>query len=217
MWNMSHEQKQRCAVYNAVYGLPFNQINPGADGGVDELRRHMRVDYKEPHPFKPGEMGYAQWFMVVDDDQYYEDGAGGLVTKARDDKGLKLWREQIPKWRRPEPKLLESGYQTDAKPLKINDDTGNSLMMIYVQVGLPSEGQFTLDEKVEIQLPEQYKSANLPALVQEGGAAAWHALQDKKASIEKDLGVPVKEFTGVKRNPNGAKSLRDLRKAKMRR
>ncbi len=186
VWNMSHEQKQRCEVYNRVYGLPFKQINPGAAGGIDELRRLMRVDYKQPHPFKPGVMGYSQFFLIVADDQYYEEGVGGLVSKAKDDKGLSLWRYQIPRYRWQELKIVESGVRSDVKPLKIHDDTANSLMMVYVEMAL-GPGNYNKDEQVEIMLPDNYRADKISETIQQGGAGAWHALQDTKHEIRQEL------------------------------
>jgi len=185
-WNMSHEQKQRCEVYNRVYGLPFKQINPGAAGGIDEMRRLMRVDYKQPHPFKPGEMGYSQFFLVVADDQYYEDGVGGMVSNAKDDKGLKLWRYQLPRYRWQDLKLTESGMRPDSKPLKIHDDTANSLMMVYVELGM-GPGRYSKEEQVEIMLPDNYRADKLGETIQLGGAGAYHAFQDTKHDIRREL------------------------------
>jgi hypothetical protein len=158
-WHMSHEQKTIRQTYRATYGLPFQACNPGASGGVDQIRHYLRVDYEQAHPFKPGEKGLAGLYFIVDDDQYYAVEDGEHVSQARDDRGLKLWREQFPEWQWRQLNLTDLGLQQD-KPVKFNDDCGNSLMMIAAHLGLQPL-PLTEEEKTELALPSGLKREHL--------------------------------------------------------
>lgn len=147
MWHMSHEQKTIRDNYIINYGLPFSPCNPGASGGVEQIRSYLRVDYGQPHPFRPGAKGMAGFYFIVDDDQAYTIRDGQTDSQARDDRGLKLWREQFPEWIWRDPTLTESGLQSD-KPVKVNDDAGNTLMMIFAHFAM-SAAPMTHDQKLE--------------------------------------------------------------------
>ena len=157
-WCASHEQASNRHIYARSYGLPYSACNPRADGGVKELQRRLKVDYSQDHPFKPGEKGLAGFYCIVDDDQYYRIEDNDLVSEARDDQGLKLWREQFPEWVWRDLALTDLGLQPE-KPVKVNDDAGNSLMMIYVHNPRPQP--LTTEEKVEAAIPEKLRVDNL--------------------------------------------------------
>lgn len=150
MWRMSHEQKTIRDVYAQYYGLPFEACNPGAAGGIQQLRSHLRTDYDLPHLFRPEQNGLTGFYLIVADDQR-ED--------ARDDRGLKLWRDQFPEWIWRQMGLTETGLRPD-KPIKVNDDAGNSLMMIYHDQALRA-APLTYREKVERAIPEHLRIENL--------------------------------------------------------
>lgn len=159
LWHMSHEQKTIRMTYNSIYGLPFQACNPGASGGIDQLRHYLKVDYSQDHPFKPGERGLAGLYFIVDDDQYYEIDGSEAVSQARDDRGLKLWREQFPEWTWRQLNLTDLGLQQD-KPVKLHDDCGNSLMMITAHFGLEPL-PLSEQEKTELTLPAGLSRENL--------------------------------------------------------
>jgi hypothetical protein len=157
MWHMSHEQKTIRDNYIINYGLPFSACNPGASGGVEQIRSYLRVDYSQPHPFKPGEKGLAAFYFIVDDDQALDADGGSL---AKDDKGLKLWREQIPEWIWRDPTLTELGMTAD-KPVKVNDDSGNTLMMIFAHFSL-NTAPMTHDQQLEAGISARLRAENAP-------------------------------------------------------
>lgn len=138
-WAASHEQKNIREIYNTVYGLPFWGVNPGADGGVSEINAAFQIDFTVPDPFRSGQMGYAGFYLIVDDDQLIEP---------RDDRGLKLWREQFLDWSMRETRETPTGL-TDDKPQKIHDDTGNTLMMVWVHSQNLCPAPLTYYEKIE--------------------------------------------------------------------
>lgn len=180
LWHMSHEQKTVRTTYQSIYGLPFTACNPGADGGIEQLRHFLRVDYTQPHPFKPGERGLAGFYVIVADDQ---------LEEARDDFGFKLLRDQWPEWIWRDVQLTELGLQAD-KPIKVNDDVGNSLMMIYVhfQTGATPLSD---EERDESRLPDYLRDL---AKLQEGDnpdgriAARRHALAVMKQERDEEEG-----------------------------
>ena len=173
MWHMSHEQKTIRQGYHAYYGLPFQGCNPGASGGVDELGRRLKVDYRVPHPFKPDVMGRAGMYCIVADDQ---------LEAARDDRGLKLWREQFPEWQWVDPRLTDTGINPE-KPMKVNDDAGNSLMMYFVHLR-PGIMALTHDEQREQQLPDGLKEEQvIEAVKQAGPADAWRFEAPRKLAL----------------------------------
>lgn len=142
MWHMSHEQKTIRDGYRIFYGLPFVACNPGASGGVGEIGRRLKVDYSVDHPFKPGQKGRAGMYLVVDDDQ---------LDVARDDRGLKLWRDQFPEWQWVDLGLTDSGLKPE-KPMKVHDDAGNTLMMYFVHLGADI-APVSMEERIEAKLP----------------------------------------------------------------
>lgn len=152
-FGMSHEQKSNCEVYGASYGLPYQQINPGATGGISDLNRDFTLDLNAPDPFRPGETGLATLYLVVDDDQ---------LESPIDDYGLKLWREQFLDWSWRETKETPTGLSDD-KPAKVFDDAGNSLMMLYVHSQNLKPVPLTLEERIENAIPIPLREDTLRA------------------------------------------------------
>jgi hypothetical protein len=151
-WCMSHEQGTIRKNYRDNYGLHFIACNPGATGGIEQLRRFLRVDYSQPHPFRPGSAGLTGMYFIVDDDQ---------LPDGKDDRGLALWREQFPEWSWRQLNLTETGLQQD-KPIKVHDDTGNSLMMIMHHFSLAA-ARLSEAEQIEVALPEGWRAHNAPS------------------------------------------------------
>jgi hypothetical protein len=161
LWHMSHEQKTIRDNYLLNYGLPFSACNPGASGGVEQIRSYLRTDMDQPHPFRKGEAGLAGFYFIVDDDQGVRMQDGEAVSLARDDRGLKLWRDQFPEWIWRDPTLSEAGLQAD-RPVKVNDDAGNTLMMIFAHFAL-STASLTAEQEVEAALPSRLRAGEAPA------------------------------------------------------
>lgn len=125
-WRMSHEAKSARDIYRLVFGLPFQPSNPGAAGGVDMLNHLMMVDETRAHPFKEGVMGFTRFFLIVDDEKALEPTS--VIPDDLHDSDLA--RYQLKRWRNLPPKLSESG-EVERGLLKVNDDYGNGLMMLY--------------------------------------------------------------------------------------
>lgn len=148
----SHEQNNNALkVYRQVYGLPFQPVNPGADGGVELLNSLMKVDRTAPHAFKPDErgedglyrLGFSRFYLLV------EDADAAAPPKNANPQGLHdsaLARHQLGRWRYLNVRDNESG-EVERGPEKRNDDYGNGLMMC-VHDGLPSAASLSYEEKL---------------------------------------------------------------------
>jgi len=123
----------------------------------------MRIDWELDHPFRPGEKGYTQWFLVAPDgEEEYRKGV--FRPKAYPEAFLSddlhdsdLARFQFRNWRYAEPKLTETGERID-EPLKMLDDFCNTLQ--FWAVGAPLTGtSLTLEQKVDLLIPQETKEA----------------------------------------------------------
>lgn len=153
MWHMSHEAKAVRDIYRIVYGLNFQACNPKRDGGVAQLRHYFRTDYSQPHPFRVGEPGLSRMYLIVENEEERKRPTG--------DSGMKLAREQLPEWRWRPDTLTAKGF-LDERPLKINDDVGNMLMMIFTHFRL-SATPLTSTEQFEAAMPKHLRYSELLA------------------------------------------------------
>lgn len=178
VFRCSHERTDVQKVYRTVFGLPFQGINPGSDGGTDTLNLLQRVDYKLAHPIVPGKMGYTRFFLVVPDDEArpcltidlkpVTYGDGRIVyepmpyrdTLTPDELvDYDLFRFQMRNWRLRDPYLTSKG-EVEGELLKMNDDFGNGLMMLFYD-GCVQAVPLTGEEKVEAAIPAGYHTEEL--------------------------------------------------------
>jgi hypothetical protein len=180
VFRCSHERTDVQKVYRTVFGLPFQGINPGSDGGTDTLNLLQRVDYKQKHPIVAGKMGYTRFFLVTHDDesrpcltidmQPVTYGDGRIVYEPMpyrdsltpielvDDD---LFRYQCKNWRLRDPYLTAKG-EVEGDILKMNDDFGNGLMMLFYD-GCVQAVPLTGDEKLEAAIPQGYRHEEIYA------------------------------------------------------
>lgn len=149
LWHASHEAKAVRDVYRIVYRIPFQACNP-AKGGIEQMRHYLHLDMSEDHPFRPDTKGRAMWYWIVEDKQ---------KLQPRNDAGLKLWREQFPRWRMKPTHLTDAGWQSE-RPVKANDDCGNSLQMLTMHWSL-TPAPLTQVQKFEAAMPEHLRYDNL--------------------------------------------------------
>jgi hypothetical protein len=155
----SHEQaNDALRIYNDCFGLPFQPANPGEGGGIEWINHYQKVDYERPHPFKPGQMGYARFFLVVKKEQAAYPSA---VTPDRLH-GSDLARYQFKHWRNRPIKVSESGA-IEYGPMKMNDDYGNLLMMQFFD-GAPQAAPMTEGERITALTPPEsrFESLRIP-------------------------------------------------------
>lgn len=142
-------------VFRTVFGLPFHGINPGADGGVDRINMLQKVDYSVEHPFKSDHMGWSNFFLVVDDDQSDSNVIKRPVPfndalTPNDVHDAELFRYQMREWRYRDPHLTIQG-ELEGQLLKLNDDYGNGLMMLFYDNAVKA-ASLTKDETREERL-----------------------------------------------------------------
>jgi hypothetical protein len=158
VWRASHEAKSERMTLRAKHNLPFIAGQSGKHDGISQWRHYLRSDKTQPHPFWPDEelepgvyrLGRPHFFDVVDDDQ---------LIGPRDDKGLKLHREQVLAWRYRKVQLTDSGLQAE-QPVKAYEDTCDSTRFITAEWG-PEPAPLTEEEKRELALPAGLKRETL--------------------------------------------------------
>lgn len=153
MFHMSHEARAVRDIHRMVYGLNWVACNPKRDGGVEQMRHYLRMDYSEPHPFIHGEMGRGRMYLIVSD--------GEQRRVARDDDGHKLVRYQWSEWRRRPTQLTAKGFLDD-RPLKMDDDCGNAAMMVFTHFNLRAT-PLTSAEEFESRIPVESRYSTLLA------------------------------------------------------
>lgn len=154
---MSHEAKAACDVYRMVYGLPFRQTNPGADGGLEYLNTLTHVDRTRPHQFKPDELdkdglyklGATLFFLLVEDNKAQAPPKGASAASLQDSDRA---RHQLRRWRNIPEKVSETGA-VERGPMKADDDFGNMLMMRYWD-GIPPAAPLDYEEKLQAHSPK---------------------------------------------------------------
>jgi len=161
--DMSHEASTPRKIYATIYGMGMRPVNPKKHGGIELINREMQVDYDTPHPFRPDEMGYTRWFMVVPDDKtrpYTNNGATvyrpksyPLAMQTKDLNDDDLFRFQFSNWRYREPQLTASGETID-DPLKLFDDAGNLVQMFSVGSSLVGTS-LNKEQKIRMLMPRQ--------------------------------------------------------------
>lgn len=180
VFRCSHERTDVQRVFRLVFGLPFHGINPGSDGGVDTLNLLQRVDYTQDHPIIRNKKGYTRFFLVVDDDPLkpcltidlepitygegrivYEPAAYRESLTPDELMDADLFRYQCKNWRLRDPYLTSKG-EIEGDLLKMNDDFGNGLMMLFHD-GCVQAVPLTGEEKVEAAIPDGYHQAELQA------------------------------------------------------
>ncbi|MDQ3755980.1 MAG: hypothetical protein M3371_14765 [Acidobacteriota bacterium] len=156
-WRMSHERTDLRQLYEEVYGLPFEGVNPGRDGGIETLNHYLQVEVSAPHPFRPGQRGFTRFFLVVADERAAYP-ADVLPDKLHDSD---LARYQFAHWRHVPLRLTEAGViERGAK--KENDDFGQMLQMLFFDNGVRA-APLTDDERRLAQLPDYLRPAEVMA------------------------------------------------------
>lgn len=182
MLHMSHEAKTARNVYRNVYGLPFEPCNPGASEGVEEMNHFQRVDYDTPHPFRPGWMGYARYYVIV---RRRLDAPPMMPpATAEADEDARLLDYQFDRWKWRAPTLGEAGLLPE-KPLKQQDDHGNVGMMLFKHFRMEA-APLTAKQRIEEALPDENKQQAILALPAEDQPGAVMKRQMLIAKIERE-------------------------------
>jgi hypothetical protein len=208
-WNvrggaMSHSEDTIREILNA-YGIRLTPSNPAQYEEIDNIDRDFLVDYAEEHPFRPGVMGYTRMFIVVPDwkdcpeaEIRIDERTGKKIyppVPCPDDLSPEnlhdeaLMRYQFMNWRTRPPTLTETGEQIDGI-LKLNDDFGQGLQMLYKAKRITN---VPLDEKavVEAHTPASLSEAAIEQAPEDTRDLILQARILKQEEIRKDLRKPV--------------------------
>lgn len=177
MGEMSHEQDTVRKIYGSVYGLGMRACNPRTHGGMDLINADMRIDYNEPHLFRPETQGYTRFHVVVPDDKtkdayrvangkpVYHPRPYPLAIETSNLVDSDLCRFHFSNARMRPPKLTESGEAIDQIE-KIYDDFYQMLAMLFYG-GKLTGTSLTEDQKVELLIPESVKEMSAVAKTSE--------------------------------------------------
>jgi hypothetical protein len=178
LWQMSHEKTGEMMTLNRKYKIPFTKFRHyRAEDGVSQWRHLSKVNTEKPHPFREGTMGDCLLFYIVDDDQ---------LQVAKNDRGHKLLREQVPTWEYVPIKITDSGL-TQEKPSKINDDVCDALKGVFASFG-PASTQLTVEEKFVESIPEQFQPKENPT-ANEVMARQMYLIKRMRELDEKKVGI----------------------------
>lgn len=207
LFRASHDREDVRRVYRTVFGLPFQPANPTSDGGVDTLNLLMKVDYNSEHPFKQGEKGFSNFYLVVDDDFSKPvnllgkmDTLHGLDTtvfepvsfpealRPDDLHDEDLFRYQMANWRFRDPYLTVKG-EHEGEILKINDDFGQGLQMLFFDAAV-RPAPLTKDETLVAMLPPALQPQAVAEEEPDKRSLLLVAQQIKARELRKELNRP---------------------------
>ena len=158
-WQMSHEATSEMLTLRMRYGFPFTKLTHyKAKDGITQWNHLSMSDYTQPNPFKDDEKGEDdQWFYgrpqiyyIVDDEQ---------LVMPRDDRGMKLLREQVSTWEWVPTKITDTGL-TEERPSKVNDDTCDTVKALLYYLHATTAAPLTEQEKLVERMPESVREAD---------------------------------------------------------
>ena len=180
-FRMSHEREDVRAVYRSAFGLPFQGVNPGKDGGIEWINHYMQVDYEAQHPFRPEQKGFTRFFLIVGDDKraYPAQPAPDHLHDSD------LARYQLKHWRNSPPQLNSLGI-VERGPEKMSDDIGNGLMMLFHDNSVQA-APLSRAEKMEEALPASLRQEAIAAMDDrdKGGAIMRRQMEMEKKEHER--------------------------------
>lgn len=157
---LSHEKLGERLVLNREHGWHFVTCDSGKTAGIPQWRHFLKSDRTQPHPFHRDEkavdglwkLGRPAWFDIVDDDQFFVP---------RDDRGLKVHRDQAFNWRLKPEKLTESGV-TVQQPMKADEDSCDATRMCTAAPSFgPVQRPMTQAEKIQAVIPQGFHKSEL--------------------------------------------------------
>ena len=166
LWRMSHEALSERKTYRVKHHFPFLACKSGKTDGLSQWRHYLRADRSRAHPFHADErqadglwrLGCPAFFDVVDDDQ---------LISPRNDRGLRLFREQALLWQWKPTPLTDAGMAKD-EPVKAFEDTCDATRMAFAEFA-PGVAPLTEFERIEQQLPEGWRAGSEP----DAPAGSW--------------------------------------------
>lgn len=165
-WLMSHEAKSERNGYRKK-GLPFIPWGMDANGGIDQVRRHLKIQAKDKlNPFGKRDRfnhplyGHPLLMMLVDDDQLHH---------AKDDRGLARHRSEIAGYSWYLPKAGD--VPAKLHPQMLFNDAMDTIRC-YAEREFPRSLPLTETEKITAATPEEYRPEALAAIPDEAARVA---------------------------------------------
>lgn len=155
---MSHEKLGERLVLAQKHRWTFQPCDSAKTAGIPQWRHYLLPDRTKPHPFHRDEkeldgrwkLGCPSYFEIVDDDQF--------ITP-RDDKGLKVHRNQAYGWKMRKVEETKSGMTVE-QPMKAEEDTCDSVRMLFTAFG-PLQKPMTPSQKLNALIPRGYRPHEL--------------------------------------------------------
>lgn len=189
-WLMSHEAKSERNGYRKMH-LPFVSWGLDVNGGIDQVRRYLKITNKNKlNPFGKLDrfhqplMGHPTLMLLVADEQ---------LANPRDDKGLARHRAEFAGYSYYVPKAGDAPAKL--RPQMLFQDAMDTIRC-YAEIEFPSIKPLTEEEKIEQLMPEQYKAeamAALPETVDSSIAAQgrYQAYHEAKRTLQRQQGRTV--------------------------
>lgn len=158
----SHSEDTVRQMFNDGFGFDFMPSNPRERDALDKIDEAQRVDYSLPHVFDDSKQGYTRWYVLCPDDKkaapkiingikVFPPEPYPQVMKPDDLHDSPLFRYQMIERRISPPVITKFGEDAE-KLLKLNDDYGQALQMVYFKE-LLSNIRLSEFEKQEMKFP----------------------------------------------------------------
>lgn len=199
---MSHSEDTVRQIFNEVFGFPFVPSNPSRTDAIEDITRALSVDYTQAHLFRPGERGYTRAYILAPDDttktpeivdgrEIYPPRPYPDALQPDELHDSDLMRYQFCNWRWRTPVLTANGETVD-DVLKINDDFGQGLQMVYFKK-LLSNIPLSKTEKIELHLSPQIRENVLAEMEQSPEKdALFNRRRLELAQLDKQFKKPVR-------------------------
>jgi hypothetical protein len=150
-WWMSHEASSERNGYRKK-GLPFQTWGQDANGGIDAVRRYLKIKDKDRlNPFgrrdHKGEplMGHPMLMLVVDDAE---------LIHPKTDVGLARWRAEFAGYAYHVPKAGDPPEKL--RPQKLFNDAMDTVRC-YAEREFPAIKPLTQEEKIQAAIPAEHR------------------------------------------------------------
>lgn len=156
-FRMSHEKDDWKRVYREVFGLPFEPAAPPDGAGIELINLAMKVDGTIPDPFRPGQMGFSRFYIIVKKNHIHFPND----NKPDELFGSDLARYQLTEHRWLSAKLNALG-ELERGQEKKNDDFPNGLQMFYMDHSIMAR-ELTREEMEEQMMAPALQLATIEA------------------------------------------------------
>lgn len=144
VFNGSHEALEQRRTLQTKWGFPVQPGDSAKDAGLEQLHHYAKLE-AAPHPFFSELHGRPNLYLVVAPDQYE-------VAENRFGLHRHRWEAENLKW--------DKNITTRDVPEKFGDDATDGTKF-YMQTFSLIPKPLTMEEKIQAELPDKHKLANL--------------------------------------------------------